>query len=192
MIQMSITSPHAGAAGHFRNLVIRNDRSPANIVDLGGGPRNTRIAHGVAYYFHDYPAPGQVTKVVSPRNPEMLADGEYQAIKGFTGKDVRAAVVSGIGFPTLLEPVDDLPPATAIRSVVKAGDQLIVTGFSEDNGDVAAIRVNGQTAEVVSTTPGLVDWQARIPAPADGLVQASARDAAGNAEKTVHRLTAAR
>jgi hypothetical protein len=191
IIQMSITSPRAGQSGHFKNLVLRNCKSNANMVDLGGGPRNTHIANGVAYYFHDYPTAGQTTKIVSPRNPEMMKDAEYQPIKDFTGKDVRGAVVSGVAFPTLLNPVDDLPPATMIRSVHKAGSKLIVTGLSQDNGEVASVAVNGTAASIVSASAGEVEWRVEIDVPADGLVAAGATDRAGNVEKTVHRLSGA-
>jgi hypothetical protein len=191
IIQMSITSPRVGQAGHFRNLVLKNCKSNANMVDLGGGPRNTHIAHGVAYFFHDYPAAGEVTKVVSPRNPEMLADAEYQPVKGFTGKDAVAAKVNGVGFPTLLEPIDDLPPATMIRSVRKGNGKLIVTGLSQDNEQVAAISVNGAAATILSATTGVTEWRAEIEAPADGIIAASAIDRAGTVEMNVHRLSGA-
>ena len=191
IMQMSITSPKPGQSGHFRNLVLKNCKSNANMVDLGGGPRNTHIAHGVAYYFHDYPAAGEVTKVVSPRNPEMLADAEYGPIKGFTGKDVVAAKVNGVGFPTLLEPVDELPPASMIRSIAKSDGKLIVTGLSQDNGEIATVRVNGQPATITSTSPGLVEWRAQIPIPADGQVTAVASDRTGNTEITVHHRNGA-
>ena len=162
------------------------------MVDLGGGPRNRHIVNGVALYFHDYPHTGEVTKVVSPANPEMLSDGDYQTVKGFTGKDVRATVVHGVAFPTLLNPVDDLPPASMIRSVKKSKGGLIVTGVSEDNGDVKSVRVNGEGARIMSEAPGVVQWEARIALPADGLVTAAATDEAGNAETYVHRIAGVR
>jgi hypothetical protein len=186
IIQMSITSPRVGQSGHFRNLVLRNCKSNANMVDLGGGPRNKKIAHGVAYYFHDYPSPGVVTKVVSPRNPEMLKDATYEPIAGFTGKDVRAAEVTGVPFPTLLHPIDDLPPATMIRSVRKENGKLIVTGLTEDNGDIASVTVNGQPARVTAAGAGVTDWQAEVQPAAE--VIAIATDRAGNVEATPHRV----
>jgi hypothetical protein len=188
IIQMSITSPRPGQSGHFKNLVVKNCKSNANVVDLGGGPRNTHIANGVAYYFHDYFAQGQTTKIVSPKNPEMMKDAEYQPIKDFTGKDVRAATVQGVEFPTLLNPVDDLPPASLIRSVRKADGKLIVTGLSEDNGEIATVTVNGQPATLTNFSAGIAEWQAEIAPPTDGQISAQATDRAGNTEKTVHRL----
>jgi hypothetical protein len=188
LIQMSITSPRPGQAGHFKNLIVKNSKSRANVVDLGGGPRNKRIENGVALYFHDYPSPGQTTKVVSLANPEMLKDAEYQPVKDFTGKDARAATVTGVAFPTLLNPVDDLPPATMIRSVKRAGAKWLVTGVTQDDGDVATITVNGQPASVTTSTPGIVDWRAEVAAAPDGVITAAATDRAGNSEKTAHRL----
>jgi hypothetical protein len=121
----------------------------------------------------------------------MLADAEYGPIKGFTGKDVMAAKVSGVGFPTLLEPVDDLPPASMIRSIQKADGKLIVTGLSQDNGDIASVRVNGQPATITATSPGVAEWRAQIEIPADGQVTAVAADRVGNTETTVHHLRGA-
>jgi hypothetical protein len=192
IIQMSITSPHPGQAGHFKNLVLKNCKSNANMVDLGGGPRNTKIANGVAYYFHDYPSAGQVTKVVSPRNPEMLRDGEYAPIRGFTGKDAVGATVDGVAFPVLLAPVVDVPPATMSGSVRRGEDgKLMVTGLTQDNGEVAQVNVNGLPARVITSSCDLAEWSARIDAPADGQVAAFATDRAGNVEKTVHRVSGA-
>ena len=186
IIQMSITSPRAGQSGHFRNLVLRNCKSNANMVDLGGGPRNKKIAHGVAYYFHDYPSPGVVTKVVSPRNVEMMKDAAYEPIAGFTGKDVRAAEVSGVAFPALLHPVDDLPPATMIRSVREENGRLVVTGVTEDNGELAGVSVNGQPARVIASGAGVTDWRVEVQPAAE--IIAIATDRAGNVEATPQRL----
>jgi hypothetical protein len=186
IIQMSITSPRAGQSGHFRNLVLRNCKSNANMVDLGGGPRNKKIAHGVAYYFHDYPSPGVVTKVVSPRNVEMMKDAAYEPIAGFTGKDVRAAEVTGVAFPALLHPVDDLPPATMIRSVREENGRLVVTGVTEDNGELAGASVNGQPARVIASGAGVTDWRVEVQPAAE--IIAIATDRAGNVEATPQRL----
>ena len=58
-----------------------------------------------------------MTKVVSVHFPDAMQDGKYASIPGFTGPDVRAAEIPEVPFPVLLEPVDDLPPATIITSV---------------------------------------------------------------------------
>jgi hypothetical protein len=192
LIQMSITSPKPGQTGHFKNLVVKNSKSRANVVDLGGGPRNKRIENGVALYFHDYPSPGQTTKVVSTANAEMLKDAEYQPVSGFTGKDTRAAVVAHVPFPTLLEPVDDLPPATMIRSIRRVGEKLVVAGTTQDNGDVGGVTVNGRAAQLADAHAGVADWTVELPMPADGVVTAQASDAAGNVEKVAHRVNVTR
>src|SRR6478672_7761474 len=97
------TSPTAGVAGHFLGLHVINSVShDANIVDLGGGPRNDKLENGVVYYFHDFFGPGITTKVVSVKFPALMQDGDYRSMDGFTGKDVRAAEVAAIPFPTLL------------------------------------------------------------------------------------------
>ncbi|MEZ0264908.1 MAG: hypothetical protein ACAI43_09290, partial [Phycisphaerae bacterium] len=187
LIQMALSSPRAGQAGHFKNVVVRNSRSANNVVDLGGGPRNKTPEHPVVYYFHDYPAAGQTTKVVHAADPAVSQAGaEFQPVKDFTGKSVRAAKVKSVGFPTLLTPVDDVPPATMIRSVTRTGDKLRVTGVTHDNGDLAQVTVNGQPASVVSTSAGITDWQVEIAAPADGKVTATSKDATGNLEQMPH------
>ncbi|HEV8292547.1 MAG TPA: G8 domain-containing protein, partial [Tepidisphaeraceae bacterium] len=105
LIQLACTSPKEGQAGHFKNVVIKNSRSRgANVVDLGGGPRNKHLEHPVAYYFYDYFGPARLTKVLSGKFPEAMRDGEYKSIDGFTGRDVKAADVGPVVFPTLLEP----------------------------------------------------------------------------------------
>src|SRR4051812_19956107 len=64
LIQLACTSPRADAAGHFRGLIITNSISRGGkVVDLGGGPRNDKLQHAVAYYFHDS-AEGNVRKVL--------------------------------------------------------------------------------------------------------------------------------
>jgi len=189
LIQLTCGSPNAGAAGHFRNLVVTNSRSNAQVVDLGGGPRNDGPANGVAYYFHDYPSAGSTTRVVSSRFAPTAPDGDYRAIPGFTGKDVRAAPVTGVAFPELLAPVDDLPPATLITAVERGvKGKAVVRGISQDNGEVAAVIVNGRPAVIIRRSPGLAEWEAVVDAPADGGVVAAAVDRAGNHEKRAHRL----
>jgi hypothetical protein len=188
LIQMACTSPREGQAGHFKNVTIRNSTSrTANVVDLGGGPRNKKLKNGVTYYFHDTPEPGQTTKVISAGYSES-GDAAYSSIKGFTGPAVRAAIVKDpVSFPTLLSPVDDLPPATMIRSVRRDGAKVVVTGVSHDNGEIARVTVNGRDAEVITKAAGVVDWRVELPIPADGVVTATAKDAAGNEEKIAHR-----
>jgi hypothetical protein len=184
LVQLACTSPRAGQAGHFRNFAIKNSRSVnGKVVDLGGGPRNGKLEHAVAYYFHDYFEPGRVTKVVSAQFAASLMDAAYKPIEGFTGKDVRAADAS-TSFPTLLTPVDDLPPATLITSVRQLKGKVLVRGISQDNGHIASVTVNGQRAKPISSHAGVVDWEITLAPPREGRLLAKAVDAAGNAEQT--------
>lgn len=185
LVQMACTSPRADQAGHFRNLTIKNSRSSnGKVVDLGGGPRNSKLDHPVAYYFHDYFEPGRITKVVSAKFADSLTDAAYEPIEGFTGKDVRAADLSKASFPTLLTPVDDLPPATLITSVQKTKGKVLVQGVSQDNGEIASVLINGQLAKIISSHAGVVDWEIGVTNPRDGKLLAKAVDTAGNTEQT--------
>jgi hypothetical protein len=188
LIQLACTSPRKGQAGHFRNVVIRNSKSSqAGVVDLGGGPRNDKLENGVAYYFHGLPE-GRITRVVSARFEEMMEGGGYGPVEGFTGKDVRAAEVAGVEFPVLLQPVDDLPPATAITRIARDGDALVVRGVTSDNEGIAAVAVSGAAAAVLAEHAGVADWEARIPPPLPDVLSAGARDRAGNEERTPHEI----
>jgi hypothetical protein len=113
-----------------------------------------------------------------------MTDGQYGAVPGFTGRDVRAARVSEVPFPTLLDPVDDLPPATIITAVCADGDGLLVRGVSQDNGEIAGVTVNGKAAKITSSHAGVADWEIRLARKGDEKLVATATDAAGNAEKT--------
>lgn len=187
LIQLTCTSPLPGRTGHFRNLTIKNSRSrQANIVDLGGGPRNDSLEQGVVYYFHDFLTPGKTTRVVSVKFPDLMHDGNYRSVEGFTDKDVRAAEVAGVAFPTLLEPVDDLAPVTLITSVLREGARLRIRGTTADNGEIAWIKVNGRPVTRLTSAAGVADWEIALPVPPDGLVTARAADRAGNIEKQGH------
>ena len=190
LIQLACTSPNPGQAGHFRNVVIKNSQSRGgSIVDLGGGPRNGKLQHPVAYYFHGHFAPGRVTRVLPTTFPDSLKDGDYRPLADFTGKGVRAADVTGVEFPTLLEPIDDLPPATLITSVRGQGAQLLVAGVTHDNGQVAGVSVGGIAASLTSASRGIAEWHAIVSRPSDGVISAAAIDSSGNQEKTPHSVT---
>lgn len=190
LIQMACTSPLPGQAGHFRNVTIRNSESrQAKVVDLGGGPRNPKLEYPVAYYFYDFFAPRRTTKVVSVKFTDLLTSADFKSVDGFTGPDVRAADVTGVEFPTLLEPVDDLPPATIITSIRKHEGKVRVRGVSHDNGEIAAVIVNGNPARALTHHAGVVDWEIEIDRPANGIIEAMATDKAGQNEIVSHRLT---
>lgn len=184
LIQMACTSPREGQSGHFRNVTLRDNQSRhGQVVDLGGGPRNPKLEHGIAYYFHNHLGPGRTVRVVSGRFPDMMRGGSYQLIEGFTGKDVRAAEIANVQFPELLKPVDDLAPATLVTSVRKMSGKLLVRGVSHDNGEIAVVTVNGRAAKVLGTNAGVVDWEVALDAPRDGKISATAVDRAGNTER---------
>ncbi len=193
LIQMACTSPSPGQSGHFRNVVLRQSNShDAQVVDLGGGPRNDELQNGVVYYFHGMPSADHAWKVVSARFPDLMKDAAYKPVRGFTGPDVRAAEVDDVPFPTLLEPVDDVPPASMITSVRMIDGECLVSGISQDNGTVARVSVNERPAEIRSQHAGVVDWQIKLPVPADGRLTVNAVDDAGNGEKTSHVRTIAK
>src|SRR5205814_10656557 len=146
------------------------------------------LEHAVAYYFYDYSGAGHITKVLSDRFPGAMNDGNYQAFAGFTGPDVKAAELGGVIFPQLLEPVDDVPPATIITSIVRNGDGMRVRGVSEDNGEIESVIVNGKNARLHESAAGVVDWEIQIESAR--LIEAKAKDGAGNAEVMSHRLPA--
>ncbi len=183
LIQLACTAPKPGVAGHFRDLRIVNSSShEGKVVDLGGGPRNDVLQYPVSYYFHE---PSGTRRVVSVKFPEALPGGRI--IEGWTGRDVRAADVTGVEFPTLVDPKDDLPPATMITSVRSEDGKLRVRGVAQDDGVVAAVIVNGAEAKILSQHAGVADWEAVVAA---GPVSAHARDAAGNEEKWGHSIPA--
>ena len=133
---------------------------------------------------------GEVTKVVASSDPAVSqnADG-YRPVKDFTGRDVRAMQVKNVEFPKLLDPIDDLPPATMIRSITRTNGRIVVTGITQDNGDLAAVTINGTAAQITASQAGVSDWRAEIATPADAIISAAAKDAAGNMEATAQRVT---
>ena len=189
LIQLSCTSPLDGQTGHFRNVKVipSSDPRQQRIVDLGVGTvlPDKELIKGVAYYFYE---PGKTLRVVSLKFPDLMTGGEYKSIPGFTGKGVRAAEVTGVEFPDLLDPIDDLPPATLITSMRRDAGKLRVRGVTQDNGDVAQVVVNGQTARIVASHPGVADWEVFIDAKETKIVTVSATDKAGNVEKTAARF----
>lgn len=189
LIQLACTSPKAGVSGHFRNVSWPGSESrQGKVVDLGGGPRNDKLENSVAYYFHGYPAAGEMTKVVSMKFPAAMSGGDYQNVDKFTGKDVRAAKTAPVVFPKLLDPVDDLPSATVILSARKqAGGKLLVRGISQDNVHVAEVTVNGERATIVTQHAGIADWEITLPAAKQ--LTASSCDSSGNHERNPHKLT---
>lgn len=187
LIQLTGNGPKSGLAGHFRTVVLSNSKSSeSGVVDFGGGPRTNRIDNPVSYYFHDTPTPGAAIRVASVKAIDAAKEPGYQGIKGWTGSDARATDVKGLAFPDLLAPVDDLPPATLITSIKIEGGKRIVRGVAHDNGEIAAISVNGQPAKITAQHAGVADWIVTLDAPADGRYSAKATDRTGNVELTPH------
>jgi hypothetical protein len=184
---LNATAPQDGVIGHIRNVVVRDSRAREGAVNDYVSLK-IHLAHGVSYYFHDYPAKGRTTKVVSARFPDLMKDGDYRSIDAFTGDKARAANVPAVEFPVLLEPVDDLPPATVITHVQAARGNVVVRGTTADNGAVKKVVVNGREARALAAN--FAEWEVVLAGVGRGEIKltAHAEDAAGNVEKTPHIL----
>lgn len=195
-VHMTDNNLSGKAECHFRNVLV----GPST---KGGrpGPRGTRpafnrggtvrvdpiVGKGVPYYIHDHFGPGRHAKIVSTKAADLLKNGhEYRAQSPLTGDESVVAEVKGLVWPQLLNPVDDLPPATIILSVRRHGSKLLVTGVSHDNGVIRSVTVNGNGAKIDRIQPGMVDWTVHLPLPKDGRVVAAAVDEAGNRETLTH------
>jgi hypothetical protein len=200
LIQLSCTAPVDGLTGHFKNVsVIPASYPHTRVIDLGVGPilPDKDLIKGVVYFFHGpvhvadqtFGDDGKSLRVVSIKFPDLMTgSSDYKSMPNFSGKGVRVAEVADEAFPKLLDPVDDLPPATMITSVRRDHDQLIVRGVTQDNGEIASVTVNG-TAAQLTTHAGVTDWQATVPAAGVTTITASATDQAGNGERTVARAS---
>ncbi|MBI5758684.1 MAG: G8 domain-containing protein [Planctomycetales bacterium] len=204
LIQISDDNPTGAGVTHIRGLKTINWTGSRNraMVNLGGGPRPTpKTEHGVPIYVHDYFGTGRHAKVVSTKAKDTPADGlTYRAESPLTGDESRAAEVRDVEFPTLLNPIDDLPPVSVITHVQPAsGGKLLVRGTTSDNGTVSRVVVNGRPAKSQANNFG--EWEIEIAAPAGWLganaashqpgrstIKAHAVDAAGNVEKTPHEV----
>jgi hypothetical protein len=191
LIQISANSVNGSAESHFRNVKVldRKDERRWPTFNLGGGPRLTPKGQGVPVYVHDHFGPGRDAKVVSTRAKDLLADGnEYQPKPPLTGNESVVAEVAGIEFPELLDPVDDLSPATVITQVRREGDKTIVEGVTHDNGIIETVAVNGRPAKLTRHTDGVLDWRIELSVRKGGTVEAIATDRAGNVELTPHQV----
>ena len=94
--------------------------------------------------------------------------------------------------PKAMEPVDDLPPVTVITHVKRLAEgKLIVRGTTSDNGEVKKVNVNGKEAK--ATRSNFAEWEIVLDGVKAGQsLTAHAEDAAGNVEKTPHRLVIAK
>lgn len=189
LIQISDDNPTGAAVSHFRNVRAVNwaDTSKSKaIANLGGGPRpQPKSDKGVSAYFHDWFGPGRHALVVSTRSPEFKKEPTaFRAETQLTGDESRVAEVSGVSFPQVLDPADDLPPATVVTGVTRSGSTVTVRGVTSDNGVVKRVVVNGKEARAVSAN--FADWERTLEnVPAGAFeVKAHAEDAAGNVEQT--------
>jgi hypothetical protein len=194
LIQISDNNPTGKAESHFRNVKVeeRRDRGRRALVNLGGGPRPTpKTPKGVPIYLHDWFGPGRHAKVVSTRAKDLINDGnDYKEVVGLTGDESRVAEVHDVEFPQLLDPVDDLPPATVITHLSRAGsNQVVVRGTCSDNGKVKEVRVNGQPARALRDN--FAEWEITLNIPSGKSLKltAQATDEAGNTEMLPHVRT---
>jgi hypothetical protein len=139
----------------------------------------------VPVYLHDWFGPGRHAKVASTKAKDLLGDGnQYGERVGLTGDQSRVAEVTGVEFPRVLDPVDDLPPATVITGVSRKEGRLLVRGTTGDGGTVRRVVVNG--IEAKPTRDNFAEWEVVVPS-SDALT-AHAEDAAGNVEKLAHAV----
>jgi hypothetical protein len=191
LIQISDQNPTGKAASHFRNVKLidwSGDKARA-LVNRGGGPRPKPTTDlGVPVFLHDWFGAGRHAKVVSTKANDFRADGkEYREESLLTGDESRVAEVHEVVFPKLLDPVDDLPPATVITSVTAApGGKVIVRGVASDNGRIEKVVVNGREAKALSSN--FTEWESVLESVPRGplKITAHAEDAAGNVEKQAH------
>jgi hypothetical protein len=191
LIQISDNNMSGDAVSHFRNVTVENwkDNSRAKaIVNLGGGPRpQPKTEKGVPIYIHDYYGPGRHAMVVSTRSPEYKADpNSFRQEPPLTGNESAVKEVTNVEFPQLLDPVDDLPPATVITHVTRQDGKVLVRGTCSDNGDVKKVVVNGQEAKAIAAN--FSEWEISLPDAKNLKLVASALDAAGNQEKLAHEV----
>ena len=197
LIQISDDNSNGKAESHFRGVQTvnwneNNRRRRAGLVNLGGGPRpQPKTEKGVPIYLHDHYGPGRTALVVSTRSPEYkAASDKFHEDTPLTGDESRVSEVSGVSFPELLSPVDDLPPQTVITHIApQRDDKIIVRGTASDNGEIKRVIVSGQNAML---DPATGQWEISLlrkdNAPLE--ISAHSEDVAGNVEKLPHQFFA--
>ncbi len=189
-VHMTDNALAAGAECHFRGIEIKSAAGKRPLFNRGGSVRaDPFVERGVPYYVHDHFGPGRDARIVSAKAVDLLADGKaYREERPLTGDESRIAEVGDVEWPELLDPVDDLPPATVITSTAREGSRLRVRGVSHDNGEITSVVVSGSRAKLSAKGGGIYDWIATIDVPSSGAVVARATDKAGNVEQTPHRV----
>ncbi len=191
LIQISDVNLSGHAATHLRNVTVHRsdnlrDRWP--LLNRGVGTRVPPITMGVPVFIHDYYGAGRHAKVVSTAAKDLIADGSnYRQEDSLTSDESRVAEVSDVGWPELLNPTDDLPPATIITFIGRSGTGFHAHGMTHDNGDIVCVEVSGKKAELKVQSPGVVEWTVVFDSPLEKLV-AVAIDNAGNREITGHEV----
>lgn len=194
IVQMSDNNLSGRAESHFRNVSwTPNNTDRGSLFNRGGQTRGVQfVAGGVPYYLHDYFGQGRTARIISTSAKPLLADGNiYREEAPLTGDESVVTEVKNVPWPKVLDPVDDLPPATVITAMRRVGDRLAVTGITHDNGEIAVVTVNGVGAKMFKTHNGVADWAVEVPLPTDGVVTARATDDAGNVEQTGHVMRTA-
>lgn len=188
LVHMSDNNLSGKAESHFRNVSFDTNQSHRPAFNRGGSTRVDPIVDkGVPYYIHDYFGPGRHAKIISTKSADLMKDGnQYRQLPPLTGDESVVAEVKDVAWPKLLDPVDDLPPATIILSVQRQGDKMVVRGVTHDNGTVRSVTVNGQEAKLTAIQPGVIDWSIELPTPTEGTISAAATDEAGNRETLAH------
>jgi len=186
LIQISDHNTTGKAETHFRNVKLVNwkDGSKSRAVaNLGGGPRPTpKSENGVSIFFHDWFGSGRHAQVVSVKSGEYKRNPEgFRAETPLTGDQSRVTEVAKIPFPTVLTPVDDLPPTTVITHVTRSGGKTTVRGTTADNGTITKVLVNGQPAR--SLSPNFAEWEIALDGAGELRLEALSEDEAGNREK---------
>ncbi len=188
LIQLTLRAEKPGLVGHFHGVTLDNSHATNGVVAFGGGPRTNKNDNPICYYFHDTPMRGKVTRVVHGNAPRETPAANAQSIDGWTGRDARALVAPAVTFPQLLDPLDDLPPASLLTHITVDGKQHVIRGVSHDNGRIATVVVNGKPATIIRQHAGVADWSITLDAPADGRYHVTATDEARNTERTPHIL----
>lgn len=197
-IQMSDNNPSGTAESHFKNVKTPDRKADDRraLVDRGGGAVvEPKTSTSVPVYLHDYYGPGRHAKIVSTHSKDFdKSDPSYREEKPLTGRDSRVKEVADVSFPQLLDPVDDLPPATAItwplvgHTARLEGNDLVVRGVSTDNVKTKQVLVNGVPARNLDFDFHV--WEARLTGVKPGplTITAVAEDAAGNVEQDGHKI----
>lgn len=196
-VQLSDNNPGGLAESHFRNvrLTDRPEKGLRALVNRGGGARTPSVTErGVPVYLHDYYGPGRTAKIASTGDTALVNDGsKWHQEPPLTGDQSVVTEVRDVPFPQLLDPVDDLPPVTLITSAtVQKDGKVRVTGITHDNGEIAAVLVNGQPAKMAAAQAGLADWELTLSSPETGKIIAVATDKAGNVESAGHEVRTTR